>query len=77
MSAIRGKYRLGKIELEEPIPPEIECADLNIVVIPTKEHPSQSLPGKNQHTPLIVQVAEKVESDDDPEEDRIWESYSK
>ena len=58
MLAIRGKYRFGNIELEEPMPPEIECADLNIVVT------------------LISQIAEKKESDDDPEEDRIWESYS-
>ena len=91
MLAIKGKYRMGKIELQEPMPPGIECADLNIVVIPTEEPQSQNLSEKNQQNRLIAKLAEKMGKseaflpavsyllaiDDDPEEDKIWESYSK
>ena len=82
---------MGKIELQEPMPPGIEFADLNIVVIPTEKPQSQNSPEKNQQTRLIAQVAEKMGKseaflpvasyllaiEDDPEEDKIWEGYSK
>ncbi|HEC00258.1 MAG TPA: hypothetical protein ENI91_01065 [Sphingomonadales bacterium] len=37
MLAIKAKYEKGRIELLEPIPAEVETAELNIVVIPSKK----------------------------------------
>lgn len=44
MLTIKGYYRRGHIELAEPIPSDIQSAELNIVVIPSQDSGKSARP---------------------------------
>ncbi|MBI4707665.1 MAG: hypothetical protein HY761_07050 [Candidatus Omnitrophica bacterium] len=44
MLAVKGYYKDGRIEIIEPLPPDIKEAELNIVIIPKEEREKKYIP---------------------------------
>ncbi|MBU1858269.1 MAG: hypothetical protein KKC28_14925 [Verrucomicrobia bacterium] len=81
MLAIKGYYRQGHIELAEPIPSDIQSAELKIVVIPSQDSGKSAIPADAYH--VRCHTSEKefkqigltafFDTDDDVHVD--WEKY--
>lgn len=81
MLAIKGYYRQGHIELAEPIPSDIQSAELNIVIMPSQDSGKSATPADADYTPCHtseeefkqIGLAAFLDTDDDADVD--WEKY--
>lgn len=81
MLTIKGYYRQGHIELAEPIPSDIQSAELNIVVIPSQDSGKLAIPADAYHVRRHaseeefrqIGLAAFFDTDDDAQVD--WEKY--
>jgi len=79
MLAIKGYYKQGHIELAEPMPADIQSAELNIVVIPAQNSGRPAIPAEDycvqRHTSeeefKQIGLASFFDTDDDAKVD--WE----
>ncbi len=81
MLAIKAKYEKGRIELLEPIPDEVDAAELNIVVIPRKKKDNPKISSEEYvarpktSEKEFKQIGLAAFFDNDNDADIDWEDY--